>query len=87
MLIRSPSARHTTQCGHRRCRARRKVRLADVGSRCPVCGKGKLNPTGKYLRRWNSAQPTCHCGLVPWPHRQGSLEECEHHPEFDPWGQ
>ena len=56
---------------------------------CGRCGRGALHPTGRAIRAWNAKQATCHCGLVPYPHREGSRHGdyvCGEHPDFDPFG-
>lgn len=56
--------------------------------RCRSCGSTDLRDDTRNVRRWNGKQLTCHCGLIPYPHREGSKHGdlmCEHHPDFDPW--
>lgn len=76
------------QCG--RCRKRCKFkRQPPIAKReCKICG-GKLHSCSRHVRKWNGKFTTCTCGLIPYPHREGTKAGdalCAYHPECDPFG-
>ena len=92
---------HTYRCTNRRaCGKRyklakpltaytRRPACVDPFWKCARCHKGELHATGHEIWRTNAHQHTCHCGLIPYPHREGSSTPeyvCAHSPDFDPFG-
>ena len=74
------------QCRNNKCRTRDRIkkRLEEYKreKRCVVCG-GPLRSIEAERRRELAKQETCYCGPIPFPHREGSLRFCEHHPLVD----
>lgn len=76
------------RCGVTACRHRWALKKhPDQYKRSPKCPKcsdvTKVRSIEMERRRELAKQITCRCSSYPFPHRQGSLRFCEHHPRID----
>ena len=44
---------------------------------CPLCDSNEVVSVEKQRRKEQQRQDTCHCLMIPFPHRKGSILGCE----------